>query len=156
MAISAVNEMLAQMDRTGEKGIFIIGATNYPNTIDSAILGAGRLEKKFYIGPPDFVLRKELFKKYLKKKPLDFSIDYDKLSEITKNYVTGDIELIVNESAKRAMQENARVSMKILEEIIEQQKPTVSLSELNKFEKIKNSFENDKESINVEKQEIGF
>jgi transitional endoplasmic reticulum ATPase len=38
MAKSAVNEMLAQMDRTGEKGIFIIGATNYPDMIDPAML----------------------------------------------------------------------------------------------------------------------
>jgi transitional endoplasmic reticulum ATPase len=42
----SVNEMLAQMDRTGEKGIFIIGATNYPNMIDSAMLRTGRLDKK--------------------------------------------------------------------------------------------------------------
>lgn len=45
MSKSAVNEMLAQMDRTGEKGIFIIGATNYPHMIDPAILRAGRLDK---------------------------------------------------------------------------------------------------------------
>ena len=44
MAKSAVNEMLAQMDRTGEKGIFIIGATNYPDMIDPAMLRSGRLE----------------------------------------------------------------------------------------------------------------
>lgn len=57
MSRSAVNEMLAQMDRTGEKGIFIIGATNYPNMIDPAILRAGRLEKKYYIGVPDMEAR---------------------------------------------------------------------------------------------------
>jgi transitional endoplasmic reticulum ATPase len=38
MAKSAVNEMLAEMDRTGEKGIFVIGATNYPDMIDPAML----------------------------------------------------------------------------------------------------------------------
>lgn len=49
MSRSAVNEMLAQMDRTGEKGIFIIGATNYPNMIDPAILRAGRLDKNIIL-----------------------------------------------------------------------------------------------------------
>ena len=29
------------MDRTGEKGIFIIGATNYPDMIDPAMLRSG-------------------------------------------------------------------------------------------------------------------
>ena len=57
MSKSAVNEMLAQMDKTGEKGIFIIGATNYPNAIDPAILRSGRLEKKYYIGVPDIEAR---------------------------------------------------------------------------------------------------
>jgi transitional endoplasmic reticulum ATPase len=83
MAKSAVNEMLAQMDRTGEKGIFIIGATNYPDMIDPAMLRAGRLDKKFYLPPPDFEARKEMFKMLLKNRPLDFGIDYDKLALLT-------------------------------------------------------------------------
>lgn len=143
MSKSAVNEMLAQMDRTGDKGIFVIGATNYPHMIDPAILGAGRLEKKFYIGPPDFDLRKELFKSYLKKKPLDFGIDYDRLAHLTENYVTGDIELITNEAAKRAMLAGDKVTMSILEKTIEAQKPTVQLSELQRFEQLRLEIEND-------------
>ena len=62
MSRSAVNEMLAQMDRTGEKGVFVIGATNYPNMIDPAILRAGRLDKKYYIGVPDIEARMALFR----------------------------------------------------------------------------------------------
>jgi transitional endoplasmic reticulum ATPase len=77
MAKSAVNEMLAQMDRTGEKGIFIVGATNYPDMIDPAMLRAGRLDKKFYLPPPDFEARKAMFEMYLKNRPLDFGMDYD-------------------------------------------------------------------------------
>ena len=75
MSRSAVNEMLAQMDRTGEKGIFIIGATNYPNMIDPAILRAGRLDKKYYLGVPDKEARMALFKLYLKKRPYDCGLD---------------------------------------------------------------------------------
>lgn len=52
MARSAVNEMLAQMDRTGERGVFIIGATNYPDMIDPAILRAGRLDKNIILALP--------------------------------------------------------------------------------------------------------
>jgi len=141
MTKSAVNEMLAQMDRTGDKGIFVIGATNYPQMIDPAILGAGRLEKKFYIGPPDFDLRKSLFQNYLKNKPLDFGIDYDKLSNLTENYVTGDIELLSNEAAKKAMLNKQRISMEILEFTIKNQRPTVSFTELKKFENIKQQIE---------------
>ena len=70
MSRSAVNEMLAQMDRTGERRIFIIGATNYPHTIDPAILRAGRLDKKYFIGTPDKKAREALFQLYLKKTAL--------------------------------------------------------------------------------------
>lgn len=102
MSKSAVNEMLAQMDRTGEKGIFIIGATNYPDMIDPAMLRAGRLDKKFYLPPPDFDARKAMFEMYLKNRPLDFGIDYEKLSTLTANYVSSDVEFLVNESSRLA------------------------------------------------------
>ncbi|QNA44302.1 protein kinase domain-containing protein [Lacibacter sediminis] len=157
MTKSAVNEMLAQMDRTGDKGIFIVGATNYPLMIDPAILGAGRLEKYFYIGPPDFELRKSLFEVYLKKKPLDFGIDYEKLAKMTENYVTGDIELLVNEAARFALTNNMRVTMDILEKTIKKQKPTVPLAELKKYEAMRRKFEggDDDEKTN-ERTPIGF
>jgi len=43
MSKNAVDAMLAEMDRTGEKGIFVLCATNYPDKIDAALLRAGRL-----------------------------------------------------------------------------------------------------------------
>lgn len=137
MAKSAVNEMLAQMDRTGEKGIFIIGATNYPDMIDPAMLGAGRLEKKFYIGPPDFELRKSLFEMYLKNRPLDFGIDYDSLATLTANYVSADIEFLVNEASRFALKMKSRITMNILEKIIQSIKPTITIQELQKYQIMK-------------------
>ena len=44
--------------------------------IDPAILRAGRLEKKYYIGVPDMEARMALFKLYLEKRPYDFGLDY--------------------------------------------------------------------------------
>lgn len=137
MHANAVNEMLAQMDRTGEKGIFIIGASNRPEKIDPAILGAGRLEKKFFIGTPDFEARKAMFEMYLKNRPIDFGINYDLLSKLTENFVSGDIELIVNDSALIALKEETKITMKILEKVINCSKPTVSLSEIEKYNKLK-------------------
>ncbi|QQS31513.1 MAG: AAA family ATPase [Sphingobacteriales bacterium] len=156
MAISAVNEMLAQMDRTGEKGIFVIGATNYPDMIDPAMLRAGRLEKKFYIPPPDFEARKLLFEMYLKKRPLDFGLDYDQLSTLTEHYVSADIELLVNETARLAFQTKARISMKMLEEVIKNTKPSVSLQELKKYEAIKAKMEGDNTDTKKGRPPIGF
>jgi transitional endoplasmic reticulum ATPase len=143
MHANAVNEMLAQMDRTGEKGIFIIGASNRPEKIDPAILGAGRLEKKFFIGTPDFEARKAMFEMYLKNRPIDFGINYELLAKLTENFVSGDIELIVNDSALLALKEETKITMKILEKVINGTKPSVSLSEIEKYNKLKLKMESD-------------
>lgn len=156
MAKSAVNEMLAQMDRTGEKGIFIIGATNYPDMIDPAMLRAGRLDKKFYLPPPDFEARKAMFEMYLKNRPLDFGMDYDRLSTLTENYVSSDIEFLVNESARLALKEKTRINMSILENTIKITKPSVPLQELKKYEIIRAKMEGEITEQKNGRPKIGF
>jgi transitional endoplasmic reticulum ATPase len=158
MSKSAVNEMLAQMDRTGEKGIFIIGATNYPEMLDSAILRAGRLDKKFYLSPPDLPARSAMFQMYLKGRPLDFGIDYNKLAELTENYVSADIEFLVNEASRHALVNKSRITMDVLEITIRNSKPSVPLQELKKYEKIRAQLnaDNNSSNDNEERRRIGF
>lgn len=159
MSKSAVNEMLAQMDRTGDKGIFIIGATNYPDLIDPAILRAGRLEKKFYLSPPDLSARAALFEMNLKGRPLDFGLDYNKLAELTENYVSADIEYLVNEASRNAMVTKSRITMEILKSTIDSSSPSVPLKELKKYELIRaslNSDNSDKSEKDSERKRIGF
>ena len=157
MAKSAVNEMLAQMDRTGEKGIFIVGATNYPDMIDPAMLRSGRLEKKFYLPPPDFKLRKALFEMSLnsRRKVLDFGIDFDKLSNLTEHYVSSDIESIVNDASSKAMADDTRISMTLLETIIKSYNPFPK-EELRKYELIKAKLNGENIDKNNERPRIGF
>jgi transitional endoplasmic reticulum ATPase len=148
--------MLAQMDRTGEKGIFIIGATNYPDMIDPAMLRAGRLDKKFYLSPPDFEARKAMFEMYLKNRPLDFGIDYGQLANLTVNYVSSDIEFLVNETARMALKQKSRITMKLLEEVIKSTKPSVSIQELKKYETIKAKMDSENVEPKKERTRIGF
>lgn len=159
MSKSAVNEMLAQMDRTGEKGIFIIGATNYPHMIDPAILRAGRLDKKFYLSPPDFEARKAMFEMYLKSRPIDFGMDYEKLATLTDNFVAADIELLVNDASRNALKNKGRITMETLENIIKNYKPSVSIKELNKYEELRRKMDGENNTINNKTNErpiIGF
>lgn len=136
MSRSAVNEMLAQMDRTGERGIFIIGATNYPHTIDPAILRAGRLDKKYFIGVPDKNARIALFKLYLMKRPYDFGLDYEKLATLTKNYVSADIQLIVNDASRNALKLHSKITMELLIEAIQNTHPSLNSEELKHYDYI--------------------
>lgn len=152
-----VNEFLSQLDNIGESGVFVIGSTNKPDLIDKAVLRAGRLEKWYYIPPPDFDARKGLFELYLKKRPLDFGIDYDKLAGLTANYVSSDIKLLIDESSRKTIRDKAkRITMATLEFIIKSQKPTVSLSELKKYEAIRRKIEEDFDQNLDQRPRIGF
>lgn len=157
MSKNAVDAMLAEMDRTGEKGIFVLCATNYPDRIDAALLRSGRLDKKFYLSPPDYEARKAMFEMYLKERPLDFGIDYDRLASITEHYVSSDIkDLIVDEASRMALKNKVRISMNILEEVIRKTKPSISLHELKKYEIIKAKMDGDYLEQKNDRPKIGF
>lgn len=157
MSRSAVNEMLAQMDRTGERGIFIIGATNYPHTIDPAILRAGRLDKKYFIGAPDRQAREALFRLYLKERPYDFGIDYEELAIRTENYVSADIQLIVNDAARRALKQHSKITMTLLLASIQQTPPSLSTDEIQRYDRIRAKMAGESlERRNEERPRIGF
>jgi len=157
MSKNAVDAMLAEMDRTGEKGIFVLCATNYPDKVDAALLRAGRLDKKFYLSPPDFEGRKAMFEMYLKSRPIDFGIDYLKLARLTENYVSSDIkDSIVDEASRQALKSKSRITMAILETVIKQTKPSVSLQELKKYEIIKAKMEGEIIDQKNDRPSIGF
>ena len=156
MSRSAVNEMLAQMDRTGEKGIFIVGATNYPNMIDPAILRAGRLDKKYYIGVPDVQARMALFKLYLEKRPYDFGLDYHQLADMTQGYVSADIQLIVNDASRNALRQHSKITMELLKVAITNTAPSLSNNELRKYERIRAMMNGEEMKKSDDRPRIGF
>lgn len=152
--MSGINEFLAQMDRTGEKGIFIIGATNKPDVLDPAVLRAGRLEKKYYIGVPDKTAREALFRLYLEKRPYDFGIDYGILADMTCNYVSADIQLIVNDASRTALKAHSKITMDLLQKAISKTKQSISDNELSKYERIRAVMNG--ENITSDRPKIGF
>lgn len=157
MSQSAVEEMLAQMDRTGEKGVFVIGATNLPQKIDPAMLRAGRLERKYYIGPPDKEARKALFEMYLKKrsKVVDFGIEYDQLAERTEYYISADIRLIVEDAARMARDQRGKITMALLLETIAKTRPSLNKQTLEQYETIKRLMEDEQPKPEAPRR-IGF
>ena len=153
--MSGINEFLAQMDRTGEKGIFIIGATNKPDVLDPAVLRAGRIEKKYYIGVPDKTAREALFKLYLEKRPYDFGIDYSILADMTHNYVSADIELIVTNAARVALKAHSKITMAILKQAIGKVKQSITDKELQRYDHIR-AIMNGETPNNPNRPKIGF
>jgi transitional endoplasmic reticulum ATPase len=150
------------LDNIGDSGVFVIGSTNKPDSIDLAALRAGRIEKMYYISPPDFEARKGIFELYLKKRPTEVGLDFNKLAEITEYYVSSDIKLIIDETSRKVIIEkkngtrkNIRITMSDLESIIKIQKPTVSKSTIDEYEKLKSNMEGLSDSMS-DRSGMGF
>ena len=155
MNTSAVNEFLAQMNNCGDDGVFIIGATNRPNSIDPAILRAGRLDKVIYLPPPDFEARELMFKLYLEKRPREVGLDYSVFAKATGNFVSSDIKFLCDEASRKALQLKSRISKEILLETINSNRPSITLKELNSYIAIKAKMEGLPDNTN-DRQRIGF
>lgn len=154
-AAGEVNEFLSQLDNCGSAGIFVVASTNYPNQIDTAVLRAGRLEQKFYVSPPDFEARKAMFEIYLKGRPIDFGIDYTKLAQMTENFVSADIKLLIDKTSRITIREKlGKITMETLEKTITTSKPTVTIDEIKKHELIRDEFEGEKRKS--ERRRVGF
>merc|ERR1712013_335008 len=71
-----INQILTEMDGMGsKKNVFIIGATNRPDIIDSAIMRPGRLDQLIYIPLPDDGSRMAILKSNLRKSPVAKDVD---------------------------------------------------------------------------------
>ncbi|MDA9129012.1 ATP-binding protein [Candidatus Gracilibacteria bacterium] len=94
--------------------LIVIAATNRPDHLDSAILRSGRLDKKYYIGPPDFDARAELFEIFIERQGRPHGeLNYKKLAEFTDGYVASDIEAIVEEASRDASGNILDIAQKI-------------------------------------------
>jgi len=123
--LSEVNEFLAQISNCNEKGIIIIGATNRPKAIDSAMLRTGRLEKHIYIGFPDFNARLDMLKQYIENRPFSEDLDLFNVAILTVGYTSSDLKYIVNETAKMALKKDSKITDEFFKEVIEKYKPSV-------------------------------
>lgn len=97
-----VNEFLTQLNKSSEQRVLVIGATNRLDTIDSAALRPGRFDKKIFVGQPDLEARVELLELYMKDRPQD-AIDFVRLGRECVGYTCAEVEHIVNEAARRAL-----------------------------------------------------
>jgi len=102
---SEVNEFLVQLNECGRNKILVIGATNLPDRIDPAVLRPGRLDKKFFVGPPDYEARVELLRLCMANRPQE-EMDWHDCAVELENYTCAEIEFIVNEAARSALAQN--------------------------------------------------
>lgn len=93
--------------------------------MDKAILRTGRFDKKIFIPAPDFESRKALFNFYLHDRPHK-NIDFDILAKRSDKYPASDIEYIIAESAREAVDRNMDyINNEIIIEVIASTKSSI-------------------------------
>jgi len=101
-----VNQLLTEIDGLeAMHDIVIIGATNRPDMLDTALLRPGRFDRIILTPVPDLPSRLEIFKVHTKDMPLK-DVDIEELAAKTEGYVGADIEAIGREAAILALREN--------------------------------------------------
>lgn len=140
VAESTLNQMLVEMDGIERlKDVFIVAATNRPDTLDPALIRPGRLDRLVYVGAPDLSGRKAVFEIYLKNTPMTPDISIDALAERTERYTGADIEAVCREAVMTALRENMdakEVTAADFEKALEVIKPSIG-EELNEaYEKM--------------------
>jgi len=102
-----MNSLLTEMDGMGaKKSVFVIGATNRPDIIDTALMRPGRLDQLIFIPMPDMESRKSILKATLRKSPIAPDVDLGFLAQKTDKYSGADLTEICQRAAKLAIRED--------------------------------------------------
>jgi transitional endoplasmic reticulum ATPase len=138
-----ISQMLTEMDGLEDlKGVVVIGATNRPDIIDEALLRPGRFDRMLEVPIPDKDARKQIMQIHTKKKPLDKSVELDKVVDLTDGMTGADIAAMINAAAMGAIREYISAADKTADEK-KQPKLTVMMKHFESaLEKMKNQRKN--------------
>jgi transitional endoplasmic reticulum ATPase len=101
-----MNQLLTEMDGVGaKKNVFIVGATNRPDIIDTALMRPGRLDQLIYIPMPDYDSRLGILRATLRKSPVSKDVDLSYLAAQTDKFTGADLTEICQTACKIAIRE---------------------------------------------------
>jgi transitional endoplasmic reticulum ATPase len=104
---TSVNQLLAEIDGiAGQRGVFIIGATNRPDQIDPAMLRGGRLSRTIVLGLPDEAGRLALLRLQTARMPT-VGVRLEEIAAETDGLSPADLKSLTQEAALAAMARGA-------------------------------------------------
>ena len=99
-----VGQLLALMDGLTSRGqIVLIGATNQPNALDTALRRPGRFDREIALRVPDVRGRTEILRIHSRDAALANDIDFARLAQLTPGFVGADLEALCREAAMIAL-----------------------------------------------------
>ena len=108
-----LNQLLIEMDGfANETGIIVIGATNRPDMLDTALLRPGRFDRQVQIELPDLAGRDAILNLHAKKFKISPDAQLKEVARGTTGFSGADLENLLNEAALHAV----RVGHKAVEQ----------------------------------------
>lgn len=99
----ALNQLLVEMDGfASSHHVIVIGATNRPDMLDSALLRPGRFDRRVNLDLPETGARLEILKVHTRNKPLASDVKLEGIARDTWNFSGADLANLANEAAIEA------------------------------------------------------
>ncbi|HBU8668752.1 TPA: ATP-dependent zinc metalloprotease FtsH [Klebsiella oxytoca] len=103
-----LNQLLTEMDGFDSSvGLIILTATNRPETLDQALLRAGRFDRQVLVDRPDKKGRLDILKVHVNKVTLAQDVDLEQVAALTTGFSGADLANLVNEAALAARRRRA-------------------------------------------------
>ena len=106
---ATLNQLLVEMDGFEQNnGIIVIAATNFPDSLDSALIRPGRFDKHVDVPMPDIGGRKAILDLYTKKIVTGSDVDMEQIARGTPGFSGAELFNLVNQAAIKASKDGAR------------------------------------------------
>jgi cell division protease FtsH len=102
-----LNQLLAEMDGFDARaGLIVMGATNRPEILDTALLRPGRFDRQVLVDRPDKRGREKILQIHAKNVKLGPDVDLKAIAARTPGFAGADLANVVNEAALLAARRN--------------------------------------------------
>ena len=139
-----VNQLLSEIDGVqGLHDIVILGATNRPDIIDTALMRPGRFDRIILAPVPDEQTRKKVFEVHLAGMPVAEDVNSTLLAARSEGYVGADIEAVCREAAIFALRRDMKaekVRLEDFEAALEKVKPSVTKEIEESYKNLEDTF----------------
>jgi len=99
-----LNQLLSEMDGfKPDSGVVFVAATNRPDLLDSALVRAGRFDRKIVIRRPDEAGRKEVLEIHARRHKMSPTVDLGQLAKDLPGLSGAELGNVLNEAALEAV-----------------------------------------------------
>jgi len=138
---NALTQLLAEIDGIRDIGdVIVVGATNRPWDLDSALLRPGRFDKIIYVPPPDLIGRIKILKVITKDLEID-DLTIQEVAKLTDNFTPADLKLVVEEIKRNLLKEatetkvlRTKINIQDFKKVLQYMKPSVTNDQIKIYE----------------------